>query len=217
MTTNIHKSEMIKIKELKNHPKNYREHTDDQLEHLITSIKQHGFYRNIVISKDNFILAGHGVVQAARRMELESVPVVRISANHDEAQALKVLTGDNEIGRLAGVDDRLLSELLKEVKEYDTVGLMGTGYDGMMLANLVMVTRPSNEIKDINEAAEWVGMPDYEPKADRIQIYVSFRTREDRENFAKQLGLDMGKESSEVWSSWYPPKEIEDIKSVKYE
>lgn len=212
-----YQSEQVNLANIKPHPRNYREHSDDQLEHLISSIKQHGFYRNIVISKDNFILAGHGVVQAARRMELESVPVVRIQANHDEAQALKVLTGDNEIGRLAGVDDRLLSELLKEVKEYDTVGLIGTGYDGMMLANLVMVTRPSNEIKDINEAAEWVGMPDYEPKDEEIKIIVSFRNMQDRLDFAEQTGLDIGKEGSKTWSSWYPPKEMEDLKSVKYD
>lgn len=212
-----YQSEQISIEDIKPHPRNYREHSDDQLEHLISSIEQHGFYRNIVISKDNFILAGHGVVQASRRMGLEQLPVVRIDANHDEPQAIKVLTGDNEIGRLAGVDDRMLSELLKEVKEYDTVGLMGTGYDGMMLANLVMVTRPSGEIKDINEAAEWVGMPDYTPKDEEIKVIVSFRNEADRLDFVQSTGLDEGKEGSKTWSSWYPPKEMEDLKSVKYD
>jgi hypothetical protein len=212
-----YQSEQISIEDIKPHPRNYREHSDDQLEHLISSIEQHGFYRNIVISKDNFILAGHGVVQASRRMGLEQLPVVRIGANHDEPQAIKVLTGDNEIGRLAGVDDRMLSELLKEVKEYDTVGLMGTGYDGMMLANLVMVTRPSGEIKDINEAAEWVGMPDYTPKDEEIKVIVSFRNEADRLDFVQSTGLDEGKEGSKTWSSWYPPKEMEDLKSVKYD
>jgi hypothetical protein len=55
-------TELIAIKELKPHPRNYRSHPEDQLVHLVNSIKQHGFYRNVVVAKDNTILAGHGVV-----------------------------------------------------------------------------------------------------------------------------------------------------------
>ena len=56
--------ESVAIETLKAHPKNYKKHPIKQLEHLMKSIEEHGFYRNVIIAKDSTILAGHGVVQA---------------------------------------------------------------------------------------------------------------------------------------------------------
>ncbi len=166
------KAEPVQLIDLKPHPKHYKVHLDDQLEHLANSIKQHGFYRNVVVAKDYTILDGHGVVSACHKLKLKEVPVIKLDIESDSPQALKILTGNNEIGKLAEIDDRKLSELLKEVKDKD--GLSGTGYDKMMLAKLVMVTRPQHEINDINEAAEWVGMPDYVPKDHYIKYTIIF-------------------------------------------
>jgi len=85
------------------------------------------------------------------------------------------------------------------------------------LANLSMVTRPANEIADINEAAEWVGMPDYEPKQDVYKIIVSFRNAEDRNQFVELYDMPSGKEASLSWSCWWPQKQKEDVSSLKYE
>ena len=120
--------ETVKIDTLKDHPRNYRTHPDDQLDHIIASIKQHGFYRNIVIAKEGTILGGHGVTKAAKKMGLDSVPVIRLNISPNSSQALKVLAGDNGIAHLGEVDDRMFTEILKEIKEIDIEGLIGTGY-----------------------------------------------------------------------------------------
>jgi hypothetical protein len=60
-------------------------------------------------------------------------------------------------------------------------------------------------------------MPDYTPKDEEIKVIVSFRSEADRLDFVQMTGLDEGKEGSKTWSSWYPPKEMEDLKSVKYD
>tara|TARA_R110002167_G_scaffold122035_3_gene300486 strand:- start:11292 stop:11960 length:669 start_codon:yes stop_codon:yes gene_type:complete len=206
--------EYLAVSELKPHPKNYREHPDDQLEHIIQSIKDNGHYRNVVVSKDNVILAGHGVVKASSKMGLKTIPVVRLDVPHDDPKATKVLTGDNEIAHLGVVDDRLLSELLKEVKESDIDGLLGTGYDDAMLANLVLVTRDSSEIKDFNAAAEWVGMPEYESQEKQLQIIVSFENMENRAKFGKLVGASL---TNKTKSIWYPHKENDDTSSVSFE
>ena len=207
----------MKIDDLTPHPKNYREHPEDQLVHIIKSIEEHGFYRNIVIAKDNVILAGHGVVKASKRMGLTTVPVIKLDIDSNGPKALKVLAGDNELGRLAEVNDRALSEILKEIMEVDVVGLLGTGYDEMMLANLAMVTRPAKEIKNINEAAEWLGMPDYEPTEVPYKISINFRNIEDRTQFLALSGLEMTDSESKTLIGWFPPKEREDKASVKYD
>ena len=184
MKKNDTKTEYINSDLLLEHPKNYRVHPDDQLEHLMKSIEQNGFYRNVVIAKDNTILAGHGVVKASRKLGLTSVPVIRLDIDSNSSKALKVLAGDNELGKLAEVNDRALSEVLKEIMSKDIEGLLGTGYDEMMLANLAMVTRPAKEIANINEAAEWLGMPDYEPTEVHYKISINFRSAEDRPHAA---------------------------------
>jgi hypothetical protein len=210
---NNFKTIMILVNELKPHPRNYRSHPEDQLEHIIKSIKEHGFYRNIVIARDNTILAGHGVVEASKRMGLKSVPVIRLDIAPDDPRALKVLIGDNEIEQLGEQDDRLLTELLKEVKDFDVDGLLGTGFDPMMLANLVFITRPESEIRTFDEAAEWIGMPGYESKADGISMIVHFANDADRMEFAKKLGLNFTEKTKFFW---YPPRQEDDILSVRF-
>jgi ParB-like chromosome segregation protein Spo0J len=117
--------EEVALDQLKPHPRNYQEHPDDEIEHIMESIKTHGFYRNIVIAQDGTILAGHGVVIAARRLGYTSIPAIRTNYLYDDTDALKLLIGDNEIRHLAEVDDRALTVLLKELREIDD--LLGTG------------------------------------------------------------------------------------------
>jgi hypothetical protein len=131
---------------------------------------------------------------------------------------LKVLTGDNEISHLSEKNDRLLTELLKEIKDNAEDGLLGTGYDEMMLANLLFVTRPESEISDINEAKEWVGMPEYQEGQETIKIVVSFRNETDRDNFITLIGNpSLSGRNGQTWSLWWPPKEKDDLSSVRFE
>lgn len=200
---------------LKPHPRNYRDHPDDQLDHIIESIKQHGFYRNVVVARDNTILAGHGVVKAAAKMGLKEIPVRRMDCGPDDPVALKLLAGDNEIGRLALVDDRRLTEMLKELRDSDN--LLGTGFDDMMLANLLMVTRTESEVRDFDAAAEYVGMPDYEPGPGlQPMLNVMFRTPEDRDRFIEGFGIKVTKRMSKQWAAWWPAKEQDDLSSLEF-
>ncbi len=215
----IFKHEAVRIADLKPHPQNYREHSEDQINHLVSSIREHGFYRNVVIANDGTILAGHGVVEACRILKKRAIPVVRLRVGPDDPKALKVLTGDNEIGRLAGVDDRALSELLKKIKDEDVDGLLGTGYDEQRLAALAFVTRPQSEIKDFNKAAEWAGagMPEFGDNENPLKLTILFRNEEDRTRFAEEL---LGPEQSwteKTRSVWWPMRSQEDSASVKFE
>lgn len=214
------KHELVKVADLKPHPRNYRQHPDDQLEHIVKSIEEHGFYRNVVIAEDDVILAGHGVVKAATKMGLTEVPVIRVPIASDDPKALKILTGDNETSKLGEVDDYLLTEILKEIRERD--GLLGTGFDDMMLANLVFVTRPSSEIPDFNAALEWVGLPGYDPEDPALKsdlyLVVVFRKRADRDQFVKDKKIQIkDKRGDRKWSTIWPFEGKIDRKSVKME
>lgn len=71
----ILETKKIDISSLKPHPKNYRQHPEDQLAHLVRSIKQNGVYKNIVVSSDMTILAGHGIAEACKCFLVEVAQV----------------------------------------------------------------------------------------------------------------------------------------------
>lgn len=206
------KLEDVAIEHLAPHPKNYQEHPEDQLAEIRASIEKSGLYRNIVVARDNVILAGHGVVLALESMGLSVVPVHRLDVASDSPAAMRVLVADNRINQLAEVDDRLLSMILKDLKEADE--LQGTGFDAQMLANLVMVTRPATEIPTFNAAAEWTGLPGYEPDTPILKITVSFRSQEDRAEFARLCELDITEKTKSVW---WPQREQQDVSSLRFD
>ena len=215
-----HQQLLVPLKSLHRHPKNYRSHPADQLEHIMQSIREHGIYRNIVVAKDRTILAGHGVAEAAEKLGITKVPVVQLDLDANDTRALKLLAGDNEISNLGEVDDRALSELLRSIKIEDTeFGLLGTGFDDKVLANLVMVTRPASEIEDFDAAAEWAGLTEYEEGGDRPRLIITFDTVRKRERFLRRIGYTKRFPNSNIKrrtvSFRMPFEERTDFQSVK--
>lgn len=211
---------MIPCVDLQSHPRNYREHPEDQLAHIKQSLTQFGFYRNVVATKGNVILAGHGVVKAATELGIKKVPVMKVDLDPESTAALKILTGDNEIASLGIVDDRELTNMLKQIRDEDEGGLLGTGFDDQVLANLVMVTRTGTEVESFDAAAEWVGMPEYDAEAQKnFKLLIKFETKELRDEFLfKQCEADKATEfKNSMVAVWYPPKTARDMKSIEFQ
>jgi hypothetical protein len=206
------------IADLRPHPRNYHSHPEDQLDHIVQSLKLHGFYRNIVIANDNTILAGHGVVLAAARMGYREVPVRRLDVAFDDVRAMQVLAGDNEIANLGVVDDRALTELLRDLATVDVGHLLGTGFSAEQLAALAMVTRPSSEIADFSEAGEWLGLPGFESTDKEPILRVRFKDEADRTRLLELMGVkNTVFRMSNIWTVWWPEGERDDRSSVKWD
>jgi hypothetical protein len=210
--------EDVPLASLRPHPRNYQDHPQDELDQIKASILEHGIFRNVVIAQDNTILAGHGVCLAAGELGLVTIPVRRLPYHPDDPRAIKVLIADNEIRHLAERDDRRLTELLRELADADT--LLGTGYDEMMVANLLLVTRPTSEIPDSEAATQWVGLPDYQEDGSepRRQVIVNLGSDQDFQEFCTRLGLDatgIGL-SGRGRVIWWPPREKADLASVYF-
>jgi hypothetical protein len=138
-----HAVETVSIDELRPHPRNYNTHPDTQIEHLSESLREHGLYRNVVVANDGTILAGHGVVEAARSMNAETIDVVRLDIDPDSLEAIKVLVGDNELPRLAVINENMLNEHMQMLREAEA--LLGTGIDESTFDAPESVTIPSVE------------------------------------------------------------------------
>lgn len=218
--TAIHTVVRLPVDALRAHPRNYRDHPEDQLAHIMRSIELHGLYRNIVVARDGTILAGHGVVDAARRLGIAEVAVIRLDVDPDEPRAIQVLTGDNEIANLGDINDRELVELLRGLTVDD---LLGTGFDEQQLNAYDFVSSPPSLIApgDDTPGSEWVGLPGFEPLTDP-RITIKFLDLADRDRFvAEVLGVDhhINKHMSNdrIWTTWWPAKRNDDIDSIRFE
>ena len=211
-------------RDLQPHPRNYRQHTPEQLAHIVRSIDDLGIYRPVVLARGGVILAGHGLVQAALQLEVRRVPVTTLDLDPDDPRALKVLAADNEIANLAYDDDRKLTDMLREIKDAllsdddrtvpadaADAALLGSGLNAEQLAARVLVSRLRSEIKDFDAAKEWVGagMPEYVAHGEPcVRMIVSFANEADRERFRAQNGLTVRKkqELTRTWSCWFPDR-----------
>ena len=78
---------MSKISDLKFDDQNFNEHTEFGMSLLEKSLKENGAGRTILIDKDNNIIAGNGVIEAAGQAGLENVKIVETTG--DEIVAVK--------------------------------------------------------------------------------------------------------------------------------
>ena len=118
---------MRKVSELRPHPDNPRTHSDEQVDLLCRAIRRFGFTIPILVDGDDFIIAGHGRVQAAEALDMKEVPTIDAShLSEDERKAY--LIADNKLTELGGWDDTALGKLFLEL---DTSGidLQITGFE----------------------------------------------------------------------------------------
>lgn len=78
---------MATIKDLKFDDNNFNKHTEYGMSLLEKSLRENGAGRSILLDKDNNIIAGNGIVEAAGQIGLEKVKVVE--ATGDEIIAVK--------------------------------------------------------------------------------------------------------------------------------
>ena len=145
------KIETTPIDKLVPYVNNARTHSPEQVDQIAASIKEFGFNNPVLIDKKNGIIAGHGRVQAARKLELKEVPTVRLE-HLTETQKKAFIIADNKIAMNAGWDDELLA---LELKDLDDVmfDLNLTGFDGKELDELIQ-PEPVAGLTDEDEVPE---------------------------------------------------------------
>jgi len=94
--------------------KNSRTHNDAQVAQIAASIKEFGFTNPVLVDEANGIIAGHGRVLAARKLNLEQVPSIRL-AHLSESQKRAYVIADNKLALNAGWDNEMLALELGEL------------------------------------------------------------------------------------------------------
>ena len=137
------------VDDLTLHPANPRE---GDIGAIVTSIERNGWYGTIVAqASTRHVLAGNHRLQAARQLGIDEVPVWWVDC--DDETALRILLADNRTSDLATNNDGLLTELLAGIAAQSVDDLLGTGYDGDDLDDL-LGTPPPTEFPTYDEDIE---------------------------------------------------------------
>lgn len=118
-----------KVSDLIPYALNSRTHSDDQVAQIAASIREFGFTNPILIDESNGLIAGHGRLLAARKLELEEVPSIVLSGLSD-AQKRAYVIADNQLALNAGWDIERLKLEIDHLKSVDfDIDLLGFDMD----------------------------------------------------------------------------------------
>ena len=142
----------IEIDRLIPYPNNARTHSDEQVAQIAASIKEFGFTNPVLVDGDNGILAGHGRVQAARKLQLKSVPTIDLSYL-TPVQRKAYILADNKLSLNAGWDVELLQGELAglDALEFD---LSLTGFSDSELAGFLDTNEGLTDPDDVPDVPD---------------------------------------------------------------
>ena len=133
---------------------NARNHPDEQVTQIASSIKEFGFNQPILIDKDNGVIAGHGRLLAAKKLELEQVPCIRLEHLTD-AQKKAYILADNRIALNSTWDFELLKMEVEDIQ--DKFDLKDFGFNREELEGLLgEFEHDIDVIDEINESVNFI-------------------------------------------------------------
>ena len=133
----------IVLAEYKPWPRNYNQHPASQIEALAASLTTFGQPKNIVVWTD-YIVDGHGLVEAAQSLGWETLRANQIPEQWDEGKVEAFLVAANELAKMADPDKAKLSELLADMNQ-NGIDLKAVGWDHQRLDELLAEVRASVE------------------------------------------------------------------------
>ena len=115
------KLEYLPISKLKNYERNAREHGEEDISAIMSSIEQFGFNDPIgVWGADNIIVEGHGRLQAAKKLGYKKLPVIRLDTLTDEQRKAYALAHNRTAE---------LSSWIPELVDEEVLDALEAGFD----------------------------------------------------------------------------------------
>lgn len=121
-------NQTIQLADYTPHPRNYNRHDTRQIQRIAKSLEMFGQVRSIVVWA-GYILAGHGVVEAALSLGWAELRADVLPDGYPEELALAYIAADNELGRLSDPDQAQLAQILEESRQYDERLIEAIGFD----------------------------------------------------------------------------------------
>lgn len=139
-----------KLSDLKSDFNNIRNHSDNQIDELLKSVKKYGQTRAIVTDENNQILIGKGLYLAMVKGGYDTAECYEIKDLSD-IEKKKLMLSDNKIFQLGYDNYNAIDEILKDLAVKHDFDLIG--YDEEVIRNLAL---SENELKKSLVKAEVV-------------------------------------------------------------
>lgn len=137
------------LSDLQPSPNRTRVTTPEQLEKVITSIRQFGLVMPVLIDRNDMVISGHVICEAAEQLGFETVPC--LSAEHldeDEIEALALAL--NRVGETGTWDTDLLREQMIRL-ESAGIDLATTGFTLPEIDQITTLSEPAEGDGDEDE------------------------------------------------------------------
>jgi DNA modification methylase len=129
-------------------PNNPRLHSSAQIDAIARSIEAFGFNAPILVDRANRVIAGHGRYEAAKRLTLEDVPVIRLE-HLNEQQAKAYMLADNKLTDRSSWDERKVAIVLKELSDIALdFEIEATGFEPPEIDLMIQSLEPNDESTD---------------------------------------------------------------------
>jgi|TARA_R100000479_G_C6355938_1_gene191105 ParB-like chromosome segregation protein Spo0J len=143
---------------------NSRIHSDKQISQIAASIKEFGWTNPLIVDGENGLIAGHGRLEAAKKLKASKVPVIELK-DLSEAQKRAYVIADNRLTENSAWDVGLLDVELQALRD-SNFDLSLTGFDAQSLEDLGL---SFNEVVDFEETV--YGMDNAENPAELKEAY----------------------------------------------
>lgn len=170
MSDHLKNNRIVSLDKLTPHPRNYRQHPEGQVGKLVASLARFGQGRSIVVQdgpEGYLIVAGHGIVEAAKKLKYTELRADILPADWSSEQVEGYLVADNLHSQDAEDDQELLAAILQEQQDagFDLASL-GTDDDALrqLLEGL------GDEYLGGGEQDEGDGGDDYEVDPDTVEV-----------------------------------------------
>ncbi len=110
--------EKRKVEDLIPYDRNPKQHPDTQIDELVNSIQQWGWTIPILIDESDVVIAGHGRLYAAQKMEIKEVPCI-IAKDWSEDKKRAYVIADNKLSERGDWDNAVLYSELKSLSDVD--------------------------------------------------------------------------------------------------
>jgi ParB-like chromosome segregation protein Spo0J len=128
---------------------NPRLHSEEQVQQIAASMREFGQAQIVVVDEDGEIIAGHGRVLAARRLDLKKL-LVGVAVGWTDAQKRAYRIADNKIALNSEWDGVLLKAELVELRD-EGFALDLTGFDSESLVEFLADPTAPGEFKAYGE------------------------------------------------------------------
>lgn len=134
--------EQRSVNDLVPYERNSKKHGDGDVDAIAASITRFGFVDPIGITPEGVIVEGHGRFEAAKRLGLDTVPVI-ILAGGDERQYDLYRIAHNKIAMTTGFNFEVLVDTMREVSQDGEVSVSDMGFSDQAFDNLCDMFAPT--------------------------------------------------------------------------